>query len=110
MDHRRLAAMEPGTLHQSFLSAECKTNRTPGRDRDCGFAPNRAGGGNYLRLWTRLCEILFGEWRLPLRSMPQKESSSSPKSSPPRTDRLPPLMSLQRAPAAARESKGDRMS
>src|SRR6516165_2783832 len=88
MDHRRLAAMEPGTLHQSFLSAECKTSRTPGRDRDRGSAPNRAGGGNYLRLWARLREVLFGEWRLPLRSMPQKESSSSPKSSPPPTDRL----------------------
>jgi SET domain-containing protein len=30
MDHRRLAAMEPGTLHQSFLSAECKTGGRKG--------------------------------------------------------------------------------
>src|SRR5215467_5009622 len=38
MDHRWLAAMERGPLHQSFLSAECKTSRTKGRDRDRGTA------------------------------------------------------------------------
>jgi hypothetical protein len=88
MDDRRLAAMEPCTLHQSLLSAECKASRTEGRDRDRCIAPNRAGGGNHLRLWAGLSEALFGEWRLPLRSMPQKESSSSPENSPPRTDQI----------------------
>jgi hypothetical protein len=88
MDHRRLAAMEPGTLHQSFLSAERKTSRTQRRYRDRGTTPNRAGGGDYLRLWAGVCEVLFGEWRLPLRSMPQKESSSSPENSLPRTDQI----------------------
>jgi hypothetical protein len=88
MDHRRLAAMEPGTLHQSFLSAERKTSRTQRRYRDRGTTPNGAGGGDYLRLWAGVCEVLFGEWRLPLRSMPQKESSSSPENSLPRTDQI----------------------
>src|SRR4029077_2407445 len=88
MDHRRLAQTEPGPLHQSFLSAECKTSRTQTRDRDRGSAPTPARGGDPLRLWVGLLEVLFGEWRLPLCSMPQKESSSSPKSSPPRTDQI----------------------
>jgi hypothetical protein len=61
MDYRRLAAMEPGTLHQSFLSAECKAGGTEGRDRDRCIASNRAGGGNYLRLWAGLSEALFRE-------------------------------------------------
>src|SRR6516165_5653389 len=88
MDHRWLAAMERGPLHQSFLSAECKTSRTKGRDRDRGTTANRARGGNHLRLWEAVCGALFGEWRLPLCSMPQTESSSSQENSPPQMDHI----------------------
>src|SRR5436309_2237338 len=83
INNRWLTAMERCPLHQSFLSAECKTSRTKGRDRDRGTTPNRARRGNHLRLWAAVCEILFGEWWLPLPGMPQKESSSSPQNSPP---------------------------
>jgi hypothetical protein len=61
MDHRRLAAMERRTLHQSFLPIECKASGTQGRDSDRGTAANRAGGGNYLRLWAGLSEAFFGK-------------------------------------------------
>ena len=40
LDHRRLAAMEPSTLHQSFLSAECNAGRRLGRYSDRGAAAN----------------------------------------------------------------------
>jgi len=46
MDYRRIAAVERGTLHQSFLSAECKTGGTEARDSDRSPTSNRAGGGN----------------------------------------------------------------
>src|SRR5262249_15490367 len=80
--------MERCPLHQSFLSAECKTSRTKGRDRDRGTTPNRARRGNHLRLWAAVCGVLFGEWWLPLCSMPQTESSSSQESSPPQLDHI----------------------
>ena len=70
MDHRWLAAMERGALHQSFLRAKCKAGGTQRRDRDRGIAPDRARGRNHLRLWTRLSKVFFGEWGLPLRSLP----------------------------------------
>jgi len=82
-DHRRLAAMERGALHQSFLPAEYKTSGTQGQDRDRSTAPNRGGRRNHLRLWAGVCEVFFGKRRLPLRSMPKKESSLSPESAPP---------------------------
>ena len=40
MDHRRLTAMERGTLHQSFLPTECKTSGTEGRDSDRSTVSN----------------------------------------------------------------------
>jgi hypothetical protein len=40
---------------------------------DRGSAPHRTGGGNYLRLWAGISQVLFGKWGLPLRSVPQKE-------------------------------------
>src|SRR5215469_17494557 len=88
MDHRWLAAMERGPLHQSFLSAECKTSRTKGRDRDHGITPNRARRGNHLRLWAAVCGVLFGEWWLPLCRMPQAESSPSQENSPPQMEHI----------------------
>src|SRR5262252_6954751 len=88
MDHRWLAAMERGPLHQSFLSAECKTNWTKGRDRDRGTTPNRARRGNHLRLWAAVCGVLFGKRWLPLCSMPQTESSSSQENSPSQMDHI----------------------
>src|SRR6516162_1756002 len=69
-----------------YINHSC---RTQGRDRDRGSAPNRARGGNHLRLWAGVPEVLFGEWRLPLPSVSQKESSSSPESAPrPQTDQI----------------------
>src|SRR5262249_1350307 len=88
MDHRWLATMERGPIHQSFLSAQCKTSRTKGRDHDRGTTPNRARRGNHLRLWAAVCGVLFGEWWLPLCSMSQTESSSSQESSPPQLDHI----------------------
>ena len=67
-----------------YINHSCRPNAKPVGRRGgiviVASAPNRAGGGNHLRLWAGVSEALFGEWRLPLRSMPQKESSSSPES------------------------------
>jgi hypothetical protein len=52
-------APERGTLHQSFLSAECKASGTQRRYRVRGIAANRAGGGNYLRLRAGVSEVLL---------------------------------------------------
>ena len=45
-----------------------------------GFASYRAGGGNNLRLRTRIFGLLSPGWGLPMRGLPQKGCSSSAKS------------------------------
>jgi len=72
MDDRWLAAMECGALHQPFLPTECEAGGAQGRYRDRRIAPYRAGGGNHLRLRTRIFGLLPQEPDLPLRSMRKK--------------------------------------
>ena len=80
MDDRWLAAMERGALHQPFLPTECEAGGAEGRYRDRGIASYRAGGGNNLRLRTRIFGLLPPGWELPMRRLPQGGRPSPAKS------------------------------
>jgi hypothetical protein len=79
MGYRRLAAMECGTLHQSFLLPECEASGAQGSDRVRSVAFHRSGRRNNLRLRARIFRLLLQEKRLPMHGMPHKDGSRSPE-------------------------------
>jgi hypothetical protein len=79
MGYRRLATVECGTLHQSFLLPECEARVAQGSDRIRSVAFHRPGRRNNLRLRTRIFRPLLQERRLPMHSVPHKGGSRSPE-------------------------------
>ena len=79
MGYGRLATVECGALHQSFLLPECEASGAQGSDRIRSVAFHRPGRRNNLQLRTRIFRLLLQEKRLPMHSMPHKGGDPSPK-------------------------------
>src|SRR5208283_4661936 len=98
MDHRRVLTMECRTLPQSFLPAERETGVAQGPHRVRRAAPHRAGGGNNVRLRTRIFRLLHQAVGLPLRRVRGKGQN------PPVA--IPTLATTVRRPLSPASSRG----
>ena len=74
MDHRRLAALKPRALCQSFLPSECRSRHRARQDPAARDQADPAGRRNHLRLRKGIFRPVFPAGQMPLRALRRQEA------------------------------------